>query len=345
MNTGNEKAFSEICNLLRLPLMILIVCVHVDYTTLALVPHNALSNGMVFLFTRVFARVSTPAFFFISGYYFFFPKENKESFDLHLYKSKLKRRIKSLLVPYLFWNLLFFVFKFAMDRGEARFSLMQLAGYPVPFAIQFWFIRDLMIMVLCSPLIYWIIRKTKFVSVLLLLVLWLMDTGFEMCNSLLFFFMGAYFSIEKKDVVGLLKKIKYYPLILFFIFIILNFVFNFSASDSMFDLQGNRQVYYLCRTLGMVSVFSAAYFLTKRLKLKAVSIAGSFTFFLFATHVALTRWVCTPLLYKFFNNGSMDYLILYFLPIILSIVASFLAYLALRKVFPKLLAVVCGGRI
>lgn len=38
--------------------------------------------------------------FFISGYLFFF----RTAFSVDVYKKKLKSRIKTLLIPYLFWN-------------------------------------------------------------------------------------------------------------------------------------------------------------------------------------------------------------------------------------------------
>lgn len=39
-------------------------------------------------------------YFFISGYLFFF----RTTFSVDVYKKKLKSRIKTLLIPYLFWN-------------------------------------------------------------------------------------------------------------------------------------------------------------------------------------------------------------------------------------------------
>lgn len=53
-----------------------------------------------FFISRILASVAVPLFFFISGYLFFF----RTTFSVDVYKKKLKSRIKTLLIPYLFWN-------------------------------------------------------------------------------------------------------------------------------------------------------------------------------------------------------------------------------------------------
>jgi fucose 4-O-acetylase-like acetyltransferase len=60
--------------------------------------HHYCSN----LFSYVLGGIAVPLFFFISGFLFFL---NIENFNLQSYGNKLQTRGKTLLIPYLFWNL------------------------------------------------------------------------------------------------------------------------------------------------------------------------------------------------------------------------------------------------
>ena len=63
-----------------------------------------------FSFVEGIARIGVPLFFFISGFLFFY----YDDFSKNVYLGKIKKRFKSLVVPYIFWNLVVvgFYFKF-----------------------------------------------------------------------------------------------------------------------------------------------------------------------------------------------------------------------------------------
>ena len=57
---------------------------------------------VVNLFSEVLARVCVPLFFVISGFLFFYHLNfNRES-----YLKKLRNRVKSLLLPFIYWNII-----------------------------------------------------------------------------------------------------------------------------------------------------------------------------------------------------------------------------------------------
>ena len=75
------------------------------------------------LFSEGLCRVAVPIFFLISGYLFFY---NLEEWNKNIWIDKLKKRIKTLLVPYILWNLIAFCFpllklylKFFLHGGDA----------------------------------------------------------------------------------------------------------------------------------------------------------------------------------------------------------------------------------
>ena len=125
------------------------------------------------LLTNIIAGVCVPLFFFFSGYLFF---QNIQKLNLIIYLSKLKRRVTSLLLPYLFWNI-FFILIIAIAqfffpslfsgsfRNVTEFSLNDwislfycALGSDQPIAFQLWFIRDLLILVLLTPLFYYLTK-------------------------------------------------------------------------------------------------------------------------------------------------------------------------------------------
>ena len=101
-----------------------------------------------------FGEAAVPLFFFISGFLFFY----NTHFDLTVYQKKNKKRIHSLLIPYLIWNTVFFIFVHSL-----QFIYPSLADNHKPFSelgwkgildaywnlseglIPLWFVRDLII--------------------------------------------------------------------------------------------------------------------------------------------------------------------------------------------------------
>lgn len=113
----------------RFPLILLIVLIHgrimaVDGGALPLTSSEfPVSYNLTYLISEVFAEVAIGIFFCISGYLFFC---NMDSMELYMYKSKLKSRLHSLFVPYIFWNtvlLIVFYMIGALGMGGVRLLL------------------------------------------------------------------------------------------------------------------------------------------------------------------------------------------------------------------------------
>ena len=85
---------SQISNALKVPMIILVIFVHENL--------NLTNDGYLGLMLAAIFNVAVPVFFLISGYYFFYGHEYcKEE-----YFRKLIKRSRTLLLPYLIWNLL-----------------------------------------------------------------------------------------------------------------------------------------------------------------------------------------------------------------------------------------------
>ena len=104
-----NKRISDAVELLRFPLIVGVVLIHAYSTQVSMAGDQILGadSGYTNAFTQnlisqVFARIAVPMFFLISGYFLF----GKKELTFGLIKEKWKKRIHSLLIPYLIWNFL-----------------------------------------------------------------------------------------------------------------------------------------------------------------------------------------------------------------------------------------------
>lgn len=105
----NEELQSKTICFLRFPLIVGIVMIHSHYTELIVEGNDLMKdanlpvyNFISYLFSEILAGTAVPLFFFLSGFLFFY---KTATFSRTIYEEKIKKRIRTLLVPYLFWNL------------------------------------------------------------------------------------------------------------------------------------------------------------------------------------------------------------------------------------------------
>lgn len=248
---GRSGGASESINMLRFPLAILVVFVHGFGADIDVVELHAggLTGLAVYNYIRLFFSVviagsAVPIFFIISGYLLFL---KVEEYNKAVYVSKLRKRLHSLVIPYFSWILLFILWTLIFKIGgillhgkswTGILEFFQENGYlhmlwdcsvwaeritwlgiethnSGPILLPFWYMRDLIMMVIISPVIYLLIQKTKIIFIILLLAIYVFDirvswmSGTFTCASL-FFSLGAYFAVKKQDFTDVLwmwKKI------------------------------------------------------------------------------------------------------------------------------------------
>lgn len=239
---------------LRLPLTIMVVFIHsfgqpsMEYS----VNWNLLNGIDVYNIIRIFcshviSRIAVPSFFLISGYLFFI-KTN--FFGWSFYRKQWVKRVHTLLIPYLIWNVIFVVWNSLLyiwgvlfkgrsisemyeylqsictwrifwDINSWGGGLVNILGQETvehtgPVALQLWFLRDLMLVVLVSPLICWLIRKIKGIFIFFLGIVWILEIRMGISQMFItasfFFSLGAYFAIFKKDFAMVFKELNYITL-------------------------------------------------------------------------------------------------------------------------------------
>lgn len=206
---------------MRFPLIFMIVLLHC-YCAIDAHGHHGFFQ-CVYPFGLILGETGVPAFFFISGFLFFYSSKT--------YSRKLKSRVHTLLIPYIFWNgliLLAYLLLWIkgnpmmiMGKSIADYDLVDYlrafidrgswdSGNGVPLLCPYWYIRNLMVLCIFSPIIYYGIKYLKWIPILALFIWWIsIPYNGMIASSILFFSIGTYFSIEQKNPITLLQKYKF----------------------------------------------------------------------------------------------------------------------------------------
>lgn len=192
----NINSFPQFFSKIRFPLIVLVILIHVysELTQIVAIDSYLISSLMRWI-SLIFARTAVPFFFLISGYFFFY---GIEKFDLACYMGKLKRRVKSLLIPYIAWNTIF-LFLYAVKGNEVGYRDFWDGNGGSPICYPFWFIRDLMIVCVSSPIIYFIVKKLKYIAILFIIAWMVIEGGIS--ESFTFFVIGATLSIYRIEII------------------------------------------------------------------------------------------------------------------------------------------------
>lgn len=215
---GSDRAIilSDTINFLKFPLAVLVVILHCDLSTkpyeLMGISANEISDtiyaNVSWFLSRYLAYAAVPCFFVISGFLLFY---NVQDYNRKTYISKLQKRCKSLLIPYISWCLIYVILYWIV--GQKNLILSEIPNlfdntlsplrfifivFVKPIDGPLWFIRNLFAMVVLSPFLYYIIKRTKFMVPIALLVLTQIVHS-PIIESFLWFSFGISFAVHKFD--------------------------------------------------------------------------------------------------------------------------------------------------
>lgn len=353
--TSNDDLLSQTITFLRFPLIVAVVFIHspfyaeVDDGLMLSTGHDVYDN-ISYLFSEIFARVAVPLFFLISGFLFFY---KTETFTKEIYIRKLKKRVHTLLIPYLFWNFLVAALYFGAEKffpellngsykslGDYTWYDWMRAFYGHLFCYPFWFIRDLMVLSLLSPAIYWVVRKGKVYLIVGLGIIWILGFGAHLLvnrlTALSFFLFGSYLSIFRKNSIE-----KICP------FWKISGIFYILSSIAVLFLKEYIIGSYLQSInilIGMFFVVSlTAHFIGKGAWHTDKFLTGS-SFFIYAYHGIFILWFKRALYLAWRPQSDAMLLLVYFLTPAIIILAGLGIYYVLKKYLPRTTAFITGGR-
>lgn len=370
-----SKEESNLISYIRFPLAAMVVLWHTPQ--FYHVPISFSDNAFVILstlfslFVGIVVYVSVPAFFLMSGYLFFLNSSDWEGGAfLNSYISKIKKRIFTLLIPYILWNSIAMFLNLVKCIASALINnksfseviswLMDIfpRGYWVanhrfmgfenflgirvyecsPYDSPLWFIRDLMVMTIISPFLFYLIKKLKVVFVVILSILyitgiWFQIPGFEI-RAVLFFSIGAYLAYNKKSLMQMCKNKSIH------IFSVLALVFTI-----FFYAINSECRFYICRIfilLGTFSIFEIAANVMKRISISPVFTKT--TFFIYAAHRIFIIYVVDSIIRVLIVNAYVANVVSILFTPIVTIAIIVMIYKILNKINPKVVSVLSGGR-
>ena len=367
--TKNEKN-EKIANL-QFVLSILIVVIHANCLffnlpgeELQYVYGNNYSTYIQLFFSEGIARIAVPTFFIISGYLFF------NTFDggFKSYGKKLKRRIFSLLIPYLFWSAFtFFAFFFAQKipgigeyfttRNDAEltfkilFDNIIISSYNSPL----WYVRYLIVFSILSIAIYWLVKKVPFVFSIIAFVGWMfnffglpMNLGVRW-DAIFFYLLGVEIAL-KPNLMGRLKEIfnrQWVVILVASIYLAVQLIrtalYCYKSPTLLLNGEYDPVTHYLGNVgilLGIFAVwFGYDYIFKANFNIKF----KEFSFFVFVTHHPIVN-ILKKLLLKLLGVSPLTSLLVYFLSIALTVTIIVAIGWVLKRWLKPVFKFICGGR-
>ena len=286
-------------------------------------------------FENTLKRIAVPFFFLISGFLLF------RNFSMSRLLEKYHSRVKSLLLPYLIWGTAYFLFRVGITQLLFRFHLVNTE--PISFSAalwlqdllknvqsyHLWFLRNLILFVLVTPLIYLLMRNFRgFPSGLLVLVLLYVNQAVRLIplpNGLEIYCFGALIGINYKDLA--LRRSRLLTLIGSLLLL-----FMFATAFRWYQP-------WMCPLLFLALWFALDLFSFP----SAYPWWMRISFFTYVSHLFVLESLEKIVLIVFGKKPLAALLDFLFMPIVVFILLVLIAAL-LRKWFPRLWLVLTGSR-
>lgn len=294
-------------------------------------------------------QFAVPLFFVISGFLYF-----RNVVSIHDIPKKIQKRIYTLLIPFLIWNLIYYIIHLIL-KPENGFSLARLMDAMLNYTYNpsFWFLFQLILLVAITPIIYYVISKDYFfflwIIFISLLIMFHIDIPFINEDAIIYFSIGSYFSkLYNKGKIFLVDKKAFVITLVITIglFMINRFVYGLCAIDyqkynSIFTLSiiflrvsGAFLIFYLCDIIFMYDKLPE--FMKN-------------TFFLYAIHYMIVKFliiITHYFTYKYLNitlTTIIENIVFVISPIVCIVINYYLSRFLIRKI-PKVYSFITGDR-
>lgn len=319
----------------------------------------------------VLTHIAVPLFFIISGHLFF---RSFDEWNWKVYFNKLERRFNTLLVPYSAWITIAILIAISLKCAPLiihhndfsqlgwicdKFGLssywnseswnsdrLNWLGCTVPssspYLVPMWFIRDLMVMIIMSPVIYkCLIEGGKlFIGILFLSyisLVWPFLPGFDI-ESVFFFVLGGYISLYNTKLTFIERHKFHIALFAMILSVVLIFYYGHLSyiGNKIYPfwvILGVMAFYYICRDV--VSKYPLSKWNKAIINLKGTS------FFIFAFHTIILTYV-NRILKKTLPDHFISYIIIYLVSPLIVVTICVATYKLTKMYFPRLSKILSG---
>ena len=349
-----ERYLSDKIKLLSLFSIILVLYIHSgfhNYSTEIL--GMKFNNMLQEIISEKIGRCAVPLFYMISGFLFF---QNTDNGIRTIYK-KMGKRVYTLIIPYIIACLFFPLFFVVLDlipgtekfiNGGNIFSFFKQSISVIlsslfyktpdgtsPLAFQLWFLRDLILIVAISPILY-VLRKcfNKYILVLLFFCLNLpVNISSYFPTTALFWFMLG------DAIINDMSKLK--SKFILATFLIISFL------EMYYEVKLPKYILIPITLLGIIgawsiydSIVSYKFILKNN---KYLCLACNATFFIYLFHEP-TLNIVRKLLVVVFGQSSFGFAASYLLsPWIFAFIAIIIVSF-MRNYIPRVYSILVGGR-
>ena len=343
-----EKWFREHIWWMSFILSLMVVWVHSENVDLFLgeIGRESLVYRLEFFFAQTLGQIAVPGFFMISAYLFY------RNFQFSKTVSKWKSRCKSLLLPYVLWNTLYYMGYVVVTR--LSFVKKIIGKEPVAFGLKelfqavayykynpvFWYLFQLLLLVVLAPFLYWIIcRKWSGLLWLLLLItaLW-KNVSLPILNlDALFYYSAAGYAVlfsEKVEGENTSSGKKIWFAILILCWLTLWFLGRPGATLHFTPVHT-----VLTRLLGVLIFYS----ILKEIPFRPATSTVKNSFFLYAIHFPWARFFNKAGAVLFKGNQGAAAVFFLTMPFLIFGISKVLGEL-LKHTVPGIYEILSGGR-
>ena len=323
---------------IRLWLILGVVAIHCNVDVVPGYDGGAVVAKLLRIYCSALPDMCVPAFFIISAY---LVGTRYKRLTLTDYKTLLRRRTRTLLVPYLLWNIIEFFVREAVNLSPLGAYTSGGYEYESPVKLLYfiflqpnleplWFIRNLICFLLLLPVLYFLLRKLRFAGVVLLFIA---DALWDL-SGISYFFCGLYAGacLSETKLNGALAHCAW----LLPLFVAVSVGLTFVAQPDIvraFTIP----LLALTGTAGLLGASGCRFFL------RQPKIPRGAIFFLYAFHGIIAAYVMKTL-GLLFHPHDYGWLAIYLLSFLLVCLLTALVYKLTDRYLPSLLRLLTGGR-
>lgn len=343
---------SSLISAMRFPLIVLVVFAHsLNFGNVEIV--KSLDGWNVYHFvsemiSHNLARLAVCWFYAISGY-FFFRYLKDEDFCLKWVTAKWKKRIWSLLVPYLIWNLVAFCIPALKSVLFTRLGIgsnntmpqsnLLFCFWTGPMDFPLYFMRDLMLMSIIAPAAYLLFRRFRWFSLGLLIALYVspLNPSLPAMRAIFYFFLGVWLGTWKVNMLSICRKFRWPAAVAAIAFLLIASFYNASVYHEWM-----LRAFYPMGMITFMNICDKAIDNDKTHQ-RLIKLSSA-VFFIYASHeILILGWTKGAFL-RVFGDGLCGAWISYFCVPATVLLICLGLYWLLNKIFPRTLAFACGGR-
>jgi hypothetical protein len=313
-----------------------------------------LNSFVLFFFFAVVPLLSA-----ISGWLYFSFVENARGELM----SRIGRRFKSLYIPLILWNLLYLLILWSVYKVNSGSPLLHeinldfatagivdyfnaiFAVTHHPIGFQFWFVRDLFVTVLVSPLLFLMLRHVPLIGAIILGAGWLIGFDFWIFfrSDVVFFFYAGGLLRMYKAPLEISGRVTVLLLLTYVLLVSLRVAAPYVILDPQSHLWDT-----VTRGMRLVGVL-ACWGVFQRIALTEFGAwaarFGGFAFFLHAAHFPLLAAV-KILLWNMVPVENQFWMLTHYVVSVIVTVAIGVGFgVALARVAPRQFAFLNGGRL